>query len=79
MMKGSREERPMTNFAICVIPNADIETGATMAPDYQPAVIDVLPVREGAQRRCNDWNAEEADQCYYVARTAAPVTAWYFD
>ena len=69
----------MTNFAICVIPNADIDNGATMAFDYQPAVVDVLPVREAAQRRCDNWNAEEADQCYYVARTAAAVTAWYFD
>ena len=69
----------MTNYAICAIPNADIETGATMAFGYQPEVIDVLPVRDAAQRRCDNWNAEEADRCYYVARTALPVTAWFFD
>lgn len=69
----------MTNYAICAIPNADIETGATMAFDYQPTVIEVLPIRVAAQRRCDNWNAEEPDTCYYVARTPEAVTAWYFD
>ena len=50
-----------------------------MAFDYQPTVIDVFPVREAAQRRCENWNAEEPDTCYYVARTPEAVTAWYFD
>lgn len=69
----------MTNYAICAIPNADIEAGATKCFDYQPLVIDVLPVREAAQRRCDNWNKEEPDQCYYVARTGAAVTAWFCD
>ena len=69
----------MTNYAICLIPSADIQSGATMAFDYQPEVIQVLPVRQAAQRRADNWNAEEENSVYFVARTPLAVTDWYFD